>query len=157
MSKRLNGIDIWAYLLIVTSIFQLIILWSAGYEYYVMLHQELSADLIKLRYAVSWIIKVIGILIGIGLMLRLEWVRKLAILNSLVILLTVHLKHSYKAYKLHTRHLDEAMQAIGGLPNGVYFSDITIPALWVQRGIDIIFASLLIFYLTRHAVKLQFR
>ena len=151
---RSKGITFWGYLLIVSSLFQLAVLISGGYAHYAYLHQEYPTNTILIRYWFSWIIKIAGIVAGIGVLKLNDWCRKLAIFNSLVTVLTVHLKHTYAAYSLHTKYLDQTM---GGMFHGITFSSLTWPALVIQRAIDIIFGILLIYFFTRPQVIKQFK
>jgi hypothetical protein len=151
---RSKGVTIWGYLLILSSLFQMIVLISGGYTHYAYLHQEYSPNTILIRYWVSWIIKFAGLIAGIGILNLNEWCRKFAILSSLFTVLTVHLKHTYAAYSLHAKYLDQTM---GGQFPGVSFSSLTWPALIIQRSIDIIFGLLLIYFFTRPEVRKQFK
>jgi hypothetical protein len=126
---------------------------SGGYEHYAYLHQEYAPGTVLIRYWVSWTIKIAGLIAGIGVLKLNDWCRKLAIFNSLFIVLTVTLKHTYTAYSLHTKDLD---QTLGGILPGVSFSSLTWPALIIQRSIDIIFGLLLICFFTRPEVRKQF-
>jgi hypothetical protein len=150
---RLLGISILGCLLIGSSLYQMCILLTAGYEYYAYLHQEYSPAMILMRYIFSWVIKLVGLACGMGILRRNEFFRKAAILNSAFIVATVNLKHTYAAYSLHTRHLDQVMV----LPAGITFSSMTPVTLMIQKGIDIVFGLVLIFYLTRPKVKETFR
>jgi len=140
------------------SIFQIFILATAGYDHYEFLHQEYSKDIIQIRYLVSWGIKIVGIILGIGILKLNDFSRILALLNSLFIISTVNLKHSFAAYSLHTKYLDETMLKInGGIPLDFTFSSLTNISLGFQRLIDVIFGLLLIYYFTRPKVREQFK
>jgi hypothetical protein len=151
---RSKGVTVWGYLLVLGSLFQIGVLISGGYEHYAYLHQEYGPETILIRYWVSWAIKIAGLIAGIGVLKLNDWCRKLAVFNSLFIILTITLKHTYAAYSLHTRYLDHT---IGGLFPGVSFASLTWPALIIQRAIDIIFGLLLIYFFTRPQVRKQFK
>lgn len=152
-----KGTVVFAYLLIMGALYQSAVLLFSGYEQYAYLHQELSEGMVKVRYGVSWLIKIAGFVIGIGLLRLKEWARLGALVNSVFIIATVHLKHSYKAYSLHTAQLDRAFEAIGGLPEDITFKSLTEPALFCQRALDIVFCLVLAYFLTRPTVKSQFK
>jgi len=151
---RSKGVTFWGYLLIWSSIYQILALLSGGYAHYAYLHQEYAPKVILFRYWVSWIIKIAGIIAGIGILKLNDWCRKFAIFNSLFTILTVNLKHTYAAYSLHTKYLDQTM--VGVFPKGG-FSSITWTALIIQRSIDVIFGLLLIYFFTRPEVRKQFK
>lgn len=148
------GVAILGHLLIWTSLYQIFVLLSAGYSYYSYLHQEYSPAVIFLRYVVSWIIKIAGLIAGVGILKLNEAARIFAIFNSLFIVLTVHLKHSYAAYSLHMKGLD---QSLGVIHPAMSFSSLTGLALFIQRAIDVVFGLVLIYFFTRPAVKKQFK
>ena len=151
---RLHGVTFFGWMLILGSIYQILILYFAGYDHYSYLHQEYLPKVIFMRYTFSWVIKIAGFILGVGILKLNEPCRKLAIMNSLVIVLTVHLKHTYFAYSLHTKYLDHVF---GDIYPGVTFSSLTWPSLIIQRSIDVIFGLLFIYYFTRPRVRRQFQ
>lgn len=156
-STESPGIDFFGYTTAAVSLYQAIVLLSAGYPYYAYLHQEYTPRMILVRYVFSWLIKALGLVVGIGLLARKEFFRKLAIASSVLTIVTVHLKHTHAAYLLHVQQLDRSFEALyGGLPDGFTFVSVLGPALLLQRSIDVVFALALIFYLTRAHVKQQF-
>lgn len=151
---RSRGVTIFGVLLIISSLYQIGALILGGYEHYAYLHKEYNSNIILIRYMVSWVIKISGLVAGIGILRLNDLCRKLAIINSLFVILTVHLKHTYPAYSLHTKYLDQTM---GGIFPSVSFVSFTWPALIIQRSIDVIFGILLIYFFTRIEVRQQFK
>ena len=152
---RSRGVTVFGVLLVLGSLFQIWILWSAGYAHYSYLHQEYSSNVIYLRYIVSWVVKIIGLILGVGILRLNDWCRKLAIINCILLILTVHLKHSYPAYSLHLKYLDQMTG--GGAYPGMSFESLIWPALIAQRSLDIIFGIALIYFFTRPSVRKQFQ
>ncbi|MDE2214598.1 MAG: hypothetical protein KGJ61_05700 [Candidatus Omnitrophica bacterium] len=153
VNTRSNGVTVWGWLLILGSLYQMTALALGGYKHYAYLFGQYPPGIIDLRYGVSWIIKLLGLVAGIGILKLNEWCRKLAVFNSLFVVLLVNLKHPYAAYALHAKYLDQTMGGI--FP--VTFSDFVWPALIIQRSIDVIFGLLLIYFFTRPGVKRQFK
>ncbi len=152
---RSSGVTVFGYLLILGSLYQILILLSGGYVHYSYLHQEYPPNMIMVRYCVSWIMKISGLVAGIGILNLNDPCRVFAIFNSVFTIMTVHLKHTYAAYSLHTKYLDHVLAS--SIPSGVSFPSITGAALFIQRLIDIIFGVALIYFLTRPTVKKQFQ
>jgi hypothetical protein len=150
---RSKGVTLWGYVLVISSLIEIWALVSDGYTHYAYLHQDAGPKLLMLRWCFSWIIKISGIVAGIGILMLNDWCRKFAIFNSLFTVLTVNLKHTYAAYSLHTKYLD---QTIGPLMHGLSFQTYTWPALIVQRLLDIVFGISLIWFFTRPQVRKQF-
>ncbi len=151
---RSHGVTIFGYLLILSSLYQIGSLVSAGYQHYSYLHQEYSPNVILLRYWVSWILKIFGLIAALGILKLNDPCRVFAIVNSLFIVLTVNLKHSYAAYKLHTKLLD---QTFGRMHSSITFESITGIALFFQRATDVVFGLALIYFFTRPEVIKQFK
>jgi len=152
--KTAVNINIWGILLIVSSVYGMIVLLESGYDHYRYLHQEYSASIIALRYCVSWAVKILGFISGVGILMRKDFFRKTAIAGSLFAILTTHLKHSAKGFAQHTRYLDEHFD----IPlEGFHFSSLTWSAMMISRTIDMIFAAALIYFFTRPGVRKHFR
>ena len=145
-------INIWGILLIVFSLCGMILLLSSGYDHYRYLHQEYPPAIIALSYCVSWAVKILGLVSGIGILYRKDFFRKTAIAGSLFAILTTHLKHSYAGFLQHAHYLDEHLD----LNLGIAFSSIAWPAMAAARIIDVIFAAALIYFFTRPEVRKHF-
>jgi hypothetical protein len=150
---RSKGVTIFGVILIVGALYQMIGVYLAGYNFYCQLHQEYNGSMLQIRYAVSWGIKIAGLLLGIGILYLNDFSRKMLIVYYLFIIATVHLKHTYAAYSIHTKMLDQNLEGISSI---VSFQSLTWPALIIQRGVDVVFGILLIYFFTRLDVRKQF-
>ncbi len=147
-AKASRGVKIFAYILIYSSLFQMVATLSAGYGHFAYLHQEYAGPMLMVRYIVSWVTKTLGLVAGIGVLNLKEWARRLALFNSVVAIATVHLKHAAHAYALHLQHMERTF--------GLDVTNLLWPSLILQRLIDIIFGLALIYFFTRPSVKRQF-
>lgn len=152
--KTAVWINLWAMALIASSFYGMIVLLGSGYNYYRYLHPEYSPAIIAIRYFVSWAVRIVGLISGIGILYRKEFFRKTAIAGSLFTILTIHLKHSAKGFVRLTHSLDDHFN----IPlEGVTFISLMWPAIVIARMIDVIFAGYLIYFFTRREVKKYFR
>jgi hypothetical protein len=125
---------------------------------YAHYYSYLPAWLMVARYYFSWLQRIIGFLVGIGLLAQKEIARKIGIAIGCFTILTVYWKHPYPAFKLHTQYLD---QQFGYIParfgTGLTFSSVTLPAVILHCLGDIIFWCIFIYFFTRPSVKGQFK
>lgn len=150
-----KGVIFFGVTLVLGALYQMWLVFSAGYAHYCYLHQQYDSTLLFVRYLVSWGIKIAGLVLGLGLLKLNEFARKAAIVYYVFIMATVNLKHSYPAYLMHMRMLDASTG--GGPYPGISFESLVLPALMIQRAVDIVFGAMVIFFLTRPKVKAQFR
>ena len=152
---RSRGVTIFGCLLILGCLYQMGVLFSAGYGHYSYLNQEYPPEIIFIRWIVSWVIRITGLIAGIGILKLKDVCRKFAILSSFFTVVTVHLKHSYPAYALHMKYLDASTGV--GAHSSVSFVSLTWPALIAQRCVSVIFGVLLIYFFTHPEVRKQFQ
>ena len=158
LPPRSRGVTVFGYILVLESTYHIIVLASAGYAHYAFTFHQYSPGLILIRYIFSWFIKLAGLAAGIGVLKQIDFFRKFAILNSLMIVCLVNLKHPYEAYSVYTKELDQSLQPfLTNQLHGLTFSSITWPALIIQRTIDVVFGLSLIYFFTRPQVKAQFK
>lgn len=150
-----KGVVLFGVTLILGAVYQMWLVFSAGYVHYCYLHQQYDSTLLFIRYLVSWGIKIAGLLLGVGLLQLNEWARKLTIYYFIFIVLTVNLKHAYPAYLMHMKMLDASTG--GGPYPGMSFESLVLPALFIQRAVDVVFGIAIIFFLSRPKVKEQFK
>ena len=114
--------------------------------------------LIIARYSFSWLQRVVGIIVAIGLFRFKEVFRKLMLLVSWFTILTVYWKHPYTAFKNHTLYLDRLIGPTlkQGALKDLSFSSVTLAAVITACLLDIIFFGVVIYYLTRPKVKAHF-
>ena len=116
-----------------------------------------APNVILLRYFVSWAVKLLGLLSGIGIIYRKEIFRKTAIVGSLFTILTAGLQHTYAEFHQYTQYMDQHLLNSIAVPvEGFTFSAITGLAVIMARVLDIFFAGLLIYFFTRPEVKKHF-
>jgi hypothetical protein len=111
-----------------------------------------------MRYYFSWLQRIVGFLVGIGLLAQKEAARKVGIAIGCFTILTIYWKHPYPAFKLHTQYLDKHFGYIlAPFGAGVTFSSVTLPAVIFHCLGDIIFWGIFIHLFTRPSVKSQFK
>ncbi len=155
MAKKPSiGVIIFGVVLILGALFQMFLVYRSGYEYYCRLHQEYDSTMLYVRYLVSWGIKLAGLVLGFGILKLNDWARKLLIAYYVFIIATVHLKHAYPAYMIHLQDLDKSY---GHLLAGFTFVSLAWPSLIIQRGVDVVFGLLVIYFFTRPEVRNQFK
>jgi hypothetical protein len=125
---------------------------------YAHYYSYLPVWLMVARYYFSWLQRIIGLLVGIGLLAQKEIARKIGIAIGCFTILTVYWKHPYPAFKLHTQYLDKQFGYIlTQLGIRETFSSVTLPAVIIHCIGDIIFWSAFIYFFTRSSVKNQFK
>jgi len=125
---------------------------------YANIYSYLPAWLITVRYSFSWLQRIIGIFTGFGILAKKEIARKIAIAIGCFTILTVYWKHPYPAVKLHTQYLEEQFGYIlAQTGTGVTFPSMALFAVIALCICDIIFWGISIYFLTRPAVKNQFK
>ncbi len=155
MAKKPSiGVIIFGVVLILGALFQMFLVYRSGYEYYCRLHQEYDSTMLYVRYLVSWGIKLAGLVLGFGILKLNDWARKFLIAYYVFIIATVHLKHAYPAYMIHLQDLDKSY---GHLLAGFTFVSLAWPSLIIQRGVDVVFGLLVIYFFTRPEVRNQFK
>jgi len=159
MQKKISkGVVIFGVLFILTSV------WQAqkfiSFDYYSRVFQQLPPFFIVGRYIISIMLRVLGFSAGIGLLLRKDIARKLALGLAIFTILSLYWKHPYSVvynyYKISfyfTQNPDGVVQFV--LPETI--KQYTLVTLAVFYLFDILFCSGLIYYFTRPKVKAQFK
>ena len=154
---RSKGVTIFGILLILSSIMHMHKL-VVDVKWYAEVYSYLSPHMLAARYYFSWLQRIIGILVGIGLLAQKEIARKIAIAIGCFTILTLYWKHPYPAFKLHTQYLDEHYgNFLSQFGTGVTFSSATLLAVILHCVADIVFWSIFIYFFTRPSVKDQFK
>lgn len=157
-SPRSVGVTIFGILLILSSLIHVQKLID-DVSIYVHYYSYLPPWMIVLRYSFSWIQRLIGILVGVGLLSRKDIARKVGMLLGLFTILTIYWKHPYDAFKIHTALLDQRLGNIFillGVDN-ISFSSLTIASMIAHYIADSLFWGVFIFFFTRPSVKAQFK
>ncbi len=155
---------------ILTSFSQMTALMN--YEHYRYLFQQYTESSIQFRFLASWLARIIGLSIGIGLLCRKEVFRKAALVFATGTMVVAYWKHPYEGFLKHIHFLNERMNATGKSflsPDSAVqiFKEIGFPDFTVVDFTKICVASivaweifcalLVIIILTRPRVKIIFR
>lgn len=113
----------------------------------------MSPRLYELRYAFSILLRLVGILGGIGLLMFAEWGRLVTIGVSLLSAVTVYWKHPYAAVLRISQDLD--MRFISLIPPELGFSFVSFaPVIWAIICLMAVgFSAAGIYVLTRPKIK----
>jgi len=128
-------------------------------QIYVLYYSYLPPWLIEARYAFSWFQRIVGILIGTGLLAQKDIARKMGIVLGCFTTATIYWKHPYEAFKIHTAYLDKhygILLSLLGLPT-IKFSSLAMVSSVAHCALDIIFWGIFIYFFTRPSVKSQFK
>jgi hypothetical protein len=115
--------------------------------------------LFMIRYCFSFGMRILGLTAAVGMLRLKEISRKIMLGISWFTILTIYWKHPYEGFKNHTAYLDEHfgyLLADYGFPQFT-FSQFTKAAMVGTIAWDLFFFSLMIYYLTRPAVKARFK
>jgi len=156
-SRRSKGVTIFGILLILSSLIHMHKL-AVEAQWYANTYSYLPHHLMVARYYFSWLQRIIGLLVGIGLLAQKEIARKIGIAIGCFTILTIYWKHPYPAFKLHTQYLDQQFGYILA-QSGIRatFSSVALPAVIIHCIGDIIFWGIFIYFFTRSSVKNQFK
>ncbi len=151
------GIAVFGVLLILSSLLHIHKL-IVELQDYVDIYSYLPAGWIVSRYAFSWAQRIVGILVGVGLLGKKEIARKIFLALSCFTILALYWKHPYAGVK---QHCDLMQEQLSGLlsPFGIrdassFMAPCVMAGLWIQ---DIIFFGTALYYFTRPAVRRHFR
>ena len=132
------------------------------YARYQFIFDQLSPRMILARYLVSWSLRIMGLLIGLGLLCHHELARRAACAISVFTITTIAWKHPLvtinkavafsfaRWYSAPQRHFDSAWTGPLDLSHAMEI------AQFLLIGIDLVFAVSVIFYLTRPSVRARF-
>jgi hypothetical protein len=143
MNKRPPlGVIIFGLILIISSVDQMIHI--PKFDEYGFINHGLNVYVLKLRFIISWALRIIGLISGIGILFLEERVRKLLLALSVFSILTVFFRHTYSSFVLYTTPIYDQ-----GSVKGLSLESFTWIAVFVRCGIEIIFSSSVIYYFTR--------
>jgi len=148
--KRPIGIIIFGGLLIVTSIYELCHI--PAYSDYKIINKEFPDKIIIIRFFVSYLLRMIGLACGVGVICLNEHFRKILIGLSYFSIFTIYLRHTYNGFLMYVTPLyyqnhvtDFSLQAF------------TWMAVMISWGIEVSFCLAVIYYFTRPGVVKCFR
>lgn len=151
------GIILFGVFLIITSFLQ--IQKFSSFNNYRSIFAHLPDNWINVRYIISISLRILGFVIGCGLLFRKEFARKLAIYLAIFTICTIYWKHPYEVVANSCRIIYYTMYNQSGATQFVLPAEVktvTWLALIVFYLIDIVFFSVLIYYFTRPRIKEQF-
>jgi hypothetical protein len=128
-------------------------------DWYFETYGYLPAFWMFARYGVSWLQRLIGIGIAIGLLRCHELARRAAIVLGIFSMAVGPWKHPVTGFEAHARFLDRHFGhwfGRAGYPE-ITFISMARAAAACQWLLDILFWTLTIYFLTRPAVIRQFR
>ncbi|KPK98517.1 MAG: hypothetical protein AMJ95_03925 [Omnitrophica WOR_2 bacterium SM23_72] len=156
-----KGIVVFGTMLILGSLYETTALFSPRFfTYYKSLFPELPASLLGVRLFLSLVRRPLGLLLGLGLLGRKEFWRKITILWGYFIIATLYWRHPLTAIQIHTRFvLNTLVQSTGSevWTQGYMVDLVPIGSLIFLFLGDIIFWSALIYYLLRPTTKAWFQ
>lgn len=156
--KELMGAAVLGILLMIFSVAQFEKLLS--WEYYRWLFQPFPKDGVFIRYGVSILLRTLAFVAGLGILLKRDLFRRLAVLVSIASALTVFFRFPFWVFIRHEK------VAFGVVAKLMGFPEITRPPLFnIGLGIsaalfyamELGFPVLLIFYFSRPVVKQWFK
>jgi hypothetical protein len=132
-----------------------LLLVGAGHDWYQRMFGDMSATLMRLRYAFSFLLRVAGAAGALGLLLLREWGRRLTVWLCLFSAAAAYWKHPYSAVLRLCRELDGRYAALhaGGGPT---FADMA-PVVWAAILVpSVLVSAAAAWFLTRPATKAVF-
>ena len=151
--KRPQGVSIFCTLLILGSIYKLWGFWN--YEYYQFMFQQLTEQMIFIRYVGSVALRLVGIFIALGVLFLKDGFRKALLALCVWALCSLYWKHPFFVFENIARYTEQLFL------NKMVLWDLTHPVYpWVSFifhcMIDIVFSGSAIYYFTRPQVKKHF-
>jgi hypothetical protein len=156
-SVRPRTVTVFAWLLIISSIIHTYTL-LFGLDWYRSNYNYWPDWLFYTRYCFSWLQRIVGICVGIGLLNGRELARRVAIWLGVFTIATLYWKHHYPAFVRHCQYLDSQFgDVFKNYEFDISFTSMALPAMIVHCLLDILFFGLLIYCLTRPSVKKYFQ
>ena len=156
---------------IFTSLTQMTAL--GDYKHYQYLFEQYSSASISLRFFISWMVRIAGLIFGVGLLCKKEIFRKLALGLAAGTMAVAYWKHPYEAFTRHIQYLDEHMSSnfVGAVfspkmgaelmsifsPDNFSEPDFVHLCVYTIVAWEIFCAAVVIFVLTRPKIKALFR
>lgn len=151
--KQPQGVILFGAFLILGSIYKL---WGfANYEYYRFMFQSLPDQVIFIRYCMSVLLRLVGVIVATGILLLNDVFRKFFVVLCVLTLCFLYWKHPFFVFE-HISRLTE--ERFFGKP---VTGELTYPlrpwiSLIFNYFVDIVFCGSALYYFTRPKVKEQF-
>ena len=152
--SRPRGVITFGVLLILGSIYKL---WGfLNFEYYQLMFQSLPEEMILVRYCLSILLRLAGLIIGCGLLVLHNRSRQFFLLLCCLTLCLLYFKHPFFVFENISRNIE---QEFLNAPAGQALTYPLYPwiSLCFNYAVDIIFAGAALIYFTRPHVKKQFQ
>lgn len=158
MKKRSKGVTIFGILLILSCLFQMLGLTKA--DTWKLLFQPLPEGIVYIRFLISVIVLILGVISGIGVLFLKDIFRKIALFLGFFALYAYLIEAPFFTFRNMPQFIKQAaMHAAATIP-GVVESTYSL-VLWttmiISWIIDLGFAICLIYFFTRTKVKAQFK
>lgn len=161
MNKKPLGIVILGSALVVTYSFMFAEFVSpGGYEAYSAVFRPMPQGLILLRYCFSIILRIAGVACGIGIILRKEMFRRLAVGLGVFNIVTIFLKHPQDHVGKMMAGFSRASSEVSGLAAVGQPWAVRQEALFAVASlyfIDIVFAACIVVYLSAPQTRAWFQ
>jgi len=134
-----------------------------NFEHYSYLFYPLPQNIIFLRFFVSWSLRLIGLISGIGILFRKDGFRKSALCIFIFTIFTVSWKHPFSGFQRHAVYLDQLFKDRGLYPFRIAgveipsFSSLAPVSAMAAQAAEVLFALAFIYYFSRPKVKARFR
>ncbi|MBF0123188.1 MAG: hypothetical protein HQL21_07290 [Candidatus Omnitrophica bacterium] len=143
------GVLIFGFILVSTSIDQLHLI--PTYEAYRHINHEWPENIIKIRFVISYVLRLVGLCAGIGILCFSNVLRKGLLWLSVFSVMTLPLRHTYSAQFIYSEPLYRLRGSMFSLETFVW---IAVILRWM---IDGIFSLCVIYYFTRPQVMKHFK
>lgn len=156
------GIILFSIYFVVDSLIQLYakLIISNYYSWYSFILQPSPEHIIFQRYLLSIVFRIFKLIVGIGILLRREIFRKLALFMSWFIIIIVYWKHPFEALLKHTQIVINTVYRTTGI-YGLTLAPFTRLIAWISLvcvyALDIGVSVLTIYYFTRPYIREQFK
>ncbi len=153
-----RGVIILGAMLFISTLFHMHKL-VVDRDWYIEVYDYLPPALIVARYAFSWLQRIIGMLVALGILACNDTARKAAIILGVFSMLVGPWKHAQTGFQAHAKYLDAHFgHLLYQLGYGqVSFVSVAKSAAICQWIADIIFWCATIYFLTRPSVIRQFQ
>jgi hypothetical protein len=150
--NKYPGITYFGVLLIIGSLMWFYV-YPFDYAYYQRIFMPLSEKMILLRYSLSMLFRIVGFICGIGILLRKDIFRRIALFVTVLNIFRVHPKQAiYSSIERNFSMLDfSKVSTVEIVSSSAHI------ALIIVYCIEIIFSVWFIYYFTRSGVKGQFK
>ncbi|MEI8012360.1 MAG: hypothetical protein WCI27_07785 [Candidatus Omnitrophota bacterium] len=143
------GVMFFGVILVLTSLWQIHLI--PHYAKYKMINHDVPEGIMAFRYAVSYVLRLAGLVCGVGILFHVNICRKGLIFLFIFSILTLPLRHTYSSFYIYVKPLFNASGV--SLVSLEVFTWMNVVCRWILDGI---FAAAGIYYFTRPKVTAYF-